>query len=117
MKKHLLFLLLLLLIFSTFSSAQNYNISNSTITTCTGNFYDTGGNGGNYGNNENLVMTFCSSVSGECIRVNFTSFNLENGFDYLTVYNGATTGAPVLGNFTGTTIPAMITSTTGCLTF
>src|SRR5688572_12788318 len=97
-------------------SAQNYNISNSNVSTCSGNFYDSGGNGGNYGNNETFVMTFCSSVAGDCIRLNFTAFNLEANFDFLTVYNGPNTASPVLGTFTGTTIPALLTATTGCLT-
>ena len=110
------FLGLLFLLYSGILSAQNYNISNSNVSTCSGNFYDSGGNGSNYGNNENFVMTFCSSVAGECIRINFTSFNLEANFDFLTVYNGPNTASPVLGTFTGTTIPAMLTATTGCLT-
>ncbi len=117
MKKLLLSTLIFLLIHFSSVFAQNYNISNSTVSTCSGNFFDSGGSGGNYANNENYVMTFCSNVPGECVRVSFSAFELEDGFDFLTVYNGSNTGAPVLGTYTGTTIPGMLTSTTGCLTF
>jgi len=110
------FLLVMLLFCAGTASAQNYNISNSTISTCGGNFYDSGGPAGNYGINENFVMTFCSSTSGECIRLNFTDFNIENNFDFLTVYNGPNTASPVLGVFTGPTLPGILTATTGCLT-
>ena len=117
MKKTLLCFILLMFAGTRYLAAQNYNITNSTVSTCTGNFLESGGNSGGYGNSQNLVMTFCASTSGECLRVNFSSFDIESGFDFLTVYNGATTGAPVIGVYTGTTIPASFTSTTGCLTF
>jgi hypothetical protein len=117
MKKLLLSTLIFLLVHFSSVFAQNYNISNSTVSTCSGNFYDSGGSGGNYANNENYVMTFCSNVPGECVRVSFSAFDLEDGFDFLTVYNGSNTSAPVLGTYTGTTIPGILTSTTGCLTF
>lgn len=95
-----------------------YNNPNNTINTCSGNFYDSGGSGGNYGNNQNRTTTFCST-SSNCVSVSFSSFNVESGWDYLYVYDGATTGSSqVPGSpFTGTTSPGTITSTTGCLTF
>ncbi len=93
-------LVLLLLFFSGKAYAQNYNMGNSSISTCSGNFYDSGGNGAgagaNYNNNENYTMTFCSSTPGQCVRLTFTAFNIESGFDYLRIYNGSTTGAPLL---------------------
>lgn len=112
--------LVLLLFFSGKAYAQNYNMGNSSISTCSGNFYDSGGNGAgagaNYNNNENYTMTFCSSTPGQCVRLTFTAFNIESGFDYLRIYNGSTTGAPLLGTYTGTTSPGTVTATSGCLT-
>ncbi|MCS6821224.1 MAG: choice-of-anchor D domain-containing protein [Microscillaceae bacterium] len=89
-----------------------------TFTTCAGFFFDSGGATGNYQNNENGVVTFVPT-SGNRIQVTFNSFNLESGYDFLDVYNGNSISAPLIGSFTGTSIPAVITSTAcnGALTF
>src|SRR5690554_27606 len=102
--------------------AQNYNMTNGgSISTCSGTFYDSGGSGGDYGSNETLVYTICPSTPGQAIQVNFTSFDLENSYDNLSIYDGNSTGASLLGTYSGTTIPGAITATTsnpsGCLTF
>ncbi|MBK8365753.1 MAG: gliding motility-associated C-terminal domain-containing protein [Bacteroidetes bacterium] len=91
-------------------------MSNSSVTTCGGSFYDSGGSGGDYSNNENYTMTFCSANSGQCVRLTFTSFFTEAGFDTLFLYNGPTTGSPLIGFYTGATGPSIITANTGCLT-
>lgn len=92
-------------------------IGNSTASTCVGTFYDSGGAGGNYGNNQNLTYTLCSSQSGQCLQMNFTSFDLENNFDFLRIYDGPNTLGTLLGTYTGATLPPTVTSSTGCLTF
>jgi hypothetical protein len=98
-------------------SAQNYNMTNNqTVTTCSGNFYDSGGSGGNYSNNQNRTMTFCSG-SAQCISFSFNTFNTQNNSDFLFAYDGATSGGVLIGAFTGTTLPANITSSSGCITF
>ena len=48
---------------------QTYTMSNATINTCSGTFYDSGGSGGNYMDNQNLTMTFCSSTPGANILI------------------------------------------------
>ena len=102
----------------SFSSiAQNYLMSNTNVSTCAGNFYDSGGGGANYGLNQNTTMTLCSNTAGQCIRVSFTAFNLENSFDFLRIYNGPNTASPLIGSYTGTTSPGVVTGTSGCLTF
>src|SRR5690554_2033478 len=73
--------------------AQNYNMTNGgSISTCSGTFYDSGGSGGDYGSNETLVYTICPSTPGQAIQVNFTSFDLENSYDNLSIYDGNSTG-------------------------
>ena len=85
---------------------------------CSGNYYDGGGPNGNYSNSENSITTICPSSVGQFIQLNFASFNLESGFDNLLIYNGSSTTAPLIGNYTGTGSPCNITSTAtnGCLT-
>jgi len=119
MKKALLVVLLNALTLLAFT--QNYNISNGSTSTCSGNFYDSGGSGGNYGNSQTFVYTICPSTAGSKVRVNFTAFDLENSWDFLEIFDGNTTGAPSLGAYTGTTGPGIVQATpgnaTGCLTF
>lgn len=96
-----------------------FNMTNGTITTCTGNFYDSGGISGSYGNNENLTETFYPSTPGAMVRFNFTAFETESGYDYLRIYNGTDASAPLIGTYNGTTGPGIVTANnaTGALTF
>lgn len=111
--KHLFLILGLIVSFSIFG--QTYNNPNSTNNTCTGTFRDQGGTG-NYANNLDRTTTFCSNA-GNCVRVNFTAFNIENGWDFLYIYDGPTTASTLIGTYTGTASPGTVTSSTGCLTF
>ena len=94
-------------------------MTNGTVTTCTGNFYDSGGPSGNYANNENFTETFYPSTAGSMIRFTFNTFNTESGYDYLRIYNGTTTAAPLIGTYNGTTGPGTVTASnaSGALTF
>lgn len=99
--------------------SQTYLISaGGTQSTCSGNFYDSGNSGGNYANNENYSITFCPSSAGQYIRLTFSSFNVENTWDYLYIYDGNSINAPLIGMYTGTTSPGTITASNsgGCLT-
>lgn len=111
--QYLLFILMSL-ICAKQGSGQTYNMIGGTITTCSGTFYDPGG-AGNYANNQNITETFCSS-SG-CLSINFTSFRTQGGNDILTIYDGPNITSPLIGAFSGTTSPGIVTSSTGCLTF
>jgi hypothetical protein len=116
--------LLFVFVLIAFSSlkAQNYSSGGGPHFTCAGVFYDLGGTG-NYGNNQSYTTTICPSTAGQGIRVAFTAFNTEAGFDFLSVYDGNSTSAPMLpgSSFSGTGSPGNLTATTintsGCLTF
>ena len=88
----------------------------TTLNTCTGNFYDSGGAGGDYSIAENSTTTICSDNGGQPV-VNFTSFDIELDYEYFYVYDGPSTGSPLVGTYTGTTGPGMLTATGTCLTF
>jgi len=99
----------------------DYLMSNGTVETCVGNFYDTGGIGGEYGNSENLTMTFMPSMENAVMRADFVAFETESGYDYLYIYDGANTMAPqITGSpFHGTSNPGLVQATNpdGALTF
>ncbi|MBL7904243.1 MAG: S8 family serine peptidase [Bacteroidales bacterium] len=94
------------------------NMHTGMITTCDALFYDSGGPSGNYQNYQNHVLTIYPASAGTAVRLNFTSFFLQNNFDNLYIYNGTSTSDPLLGSFTGQTGPGTITSShyTGALT-
>jgi hypothetical protein len=111
--KKLLFLIVLIICNGLSNQALAQNSS------CGTQFLDSGGTTGQYQNNENIITTLCPSATGEVVTVSFLSFNTETNFDFLKVYNGSGANASLIGTYTGTIIPAAITSTdvTGCLTF
>lgn len=96
-----------------------FTMANGSVTTCTGNFYDPGGATGNYTNNLNITETFYPSTAGAAIRFTFNSFATEAGYDYLRIYNGTSTSAPLLATYNGSTGPGTVTASnaSGALTF
>jgi len=101
------------------AQAQTYLLNNNTpVTTCAGTLYDSGGASGNYLDNESYTKTFSPAIAGNVVRLTFTVFDIENNFDYVYLYNGADTNAPLIGRYTGTTLPPVATATnaTGQLT-
>jgi len=112
-------LLLIFFVFSLFcANCQPYVHTTGSVTTCSGLFYDNG-NTGNYLNNSNVTQTFVPPSSCSALSVTFSAFNVEAGYDFLYVYNGNSTSAPLIGTYTGTTLPSTIvsSSTDGSLTF
>ncbi len=102
------------------TASESYNMQNGTITTCDAMFYDDGGPNANYGNNKDLTMTFMPSSPGAKIQVVFQSFETENNYDFLYVYDGTSTSAPQIGNqHSGNDSPGTVTATNaaGAITF
>ncbi|HSD07704.1 S8 family serine peptidase [Flavobacterium sp.] len=91
----------------------------AAVTTCSAAFTDSGTRFGNYADNLSQITTFKPGTVGSSIKVDFTAFDLEEGYDYLYVFNGPTTNDPLLGAFTGATLPPSLSSTAanGELTF
>ncbi len=83
----------------------------TSVTTCNSTLFDSGGDAGNYSNGEDRVITIFPDVAGNFVRLTFTSFNTEAGFDRLRVYDGNTTGATQIADLSGNISPAVITST------
>ena len=86
----------------------------NTVTAGSGNLYDTGGPTGNYMDDEReLVLIQPSNASS--VTITFNAFEIEQDWDYLFIYDGATTSSPIIGVYTGTNSPGTITSSTGSL--
>lgn len=82
---------------------------------------DTGGTDANYSDAEFWTKTFYPANSNEKLKITFQEFNLEQGYDFLTVRNGPTTSSPIFSganNMSGTTIrgPFESTHATGAIT-
>lgn len=96
-----------------------YDLINSTpavttLNTVAGTFYDSGGASANYSNDERNVVLI-QPPGATSITLNFSAFDLENNWDYMYIYDGATVNDPLIGRFTGTTGPGVVTSSTGSL--
>jgi hypothetical protein len=83
----------------------------TTFVAATGTFDDGSGVGIDYDHNTlcSWLIDVDSSVYAS-ITLSFSLFDLEQGFDYIDVYDGADANAPLLGSFTGTTLPLDVTS-------
>lgn len=131
-----LFLLLIfflpLCVFSQASYILDGQAGKQTFYTCSGEFFDTGGDGSLvdvinfYQDFENDTITFCPDNPGKKIRFIIEEFNLEIG-DFITFYDGTSTNSSnSLGIYTQSvfgmdlyptdTIQASSINSDGCIT-
>lgn len=88
----------------------------TTYTTASGNFYDSGGSANAYLDDERLIWTI-APANATSVTISFSSFSVENTWDYLYIYDGPDINSPLIGYYTGTGSPGTITSSGGSLTF
>ncbi|WP_445453268.1 M12 family metallo-peptidase [Flavobacterium sp. 25HG05S-40] len=75
-------------------------------------FTDSGGLSGEYTNMESWTRTLTPNNPGLKIRISFSSFDLEEDYDYLYIYDGPDEFYPELtGGLTGNSNPGMFNST------
>ena len=77
------------------------------IESCPDTLYDMGGPERNYYDNENYIYTISSNNGGN-LELTFNSFDVELNYDYLYLYNGTDTSAPLIGVYTGINNPGVI---------
>lgn len=82
---------------------------------CLGTLDDSGGPSAPHGGNEDWTYTIAPPFAAS-VTINFSSFDLENGFDSLYIHNGASTNDPLLGGYTGTNSPGIVTANSGTMT-
>lgn len=77
----------------------------SNITSCSGVLADNGGVTGNYSNYTNSIITIVPFGANQ-ITLNFSLFDLESNYDSLFIYAGPSIASPLLGGYTGYSLPA-----------
>lgn len=90
-----------------------YNCSGTKTLTAIAGTFDDGSGPSNYQNNNDCSWLINPTIPVSKIKISFDLLNTESGNDVVTVYDGENTSAPVLGTYSGTTIPALITSNSG----
>ncbi len=93
------------------------SIFNGTSQGCEYYLLDPGGEA-NYSSNEDKTITLNAMAPDQKVKLVFQSFNLENNFDHLYIFDGPTVNDPLIATLTGTTLPDSIwaTNPTGSLT-
>jgi hypothetical protein len=82
---------------------------------CSGTLDDSGGPSATYSGNEDYTYTI-APVFAASVTMNFSAFDLENGFDSLYIYDGPSTASSLIGGYTGTTSPGTVTANSGAMT-
>ncbi len=105
-------------------------MTQGTIQTCGGTFYDPGGTG-NYPNGAIITTTILPETAGDAVCLDFTSWNIDYstfGFSTLSFYDGTSAADPLIMTATGDwTVngasaafdfvgPGMVCATSGALT-
>lgn len=100
-----------------------FNMSNSTVNTCSGVFYDSGGENANYSDYEDYTMIFYPKDETKKIVFDFVDFDVEDNsnceYDFLKIYDGFSTSSVLIGKYCGTNSPGIVkaTNSIGALTF
>ena len=93
----------------------NSSYTPTLLTSATGNLYDSGGANGNYSNDERKVWVIQPN-NAAAVQLTFSAFNTQTGKDKVWIYDGNSTNAPLIGSYSGTTLPPVIQSTGSALT-
>lgn len=96
-----------------------YKLINNTpnytaYTAGSGNLYDSGGATSNYTDDERELYLI-QPINSDSVTATFNSFDIEQDWDFLFIYDGTTPNAPLIGKYTGTVSPGTINSTGGDL--
>ena len=90
-----------------------------TLVSCDGQLIDDGGLTGDYSPNQTSYATI-SPTGAQNVVLNFNSFDVEADnciYDYMKIYDGASTSSPLIGKYCNSTLPPNpLVSTGGSLT-
>lgn len=91
------------------------SFGSAVLTTCDDWIYDNGGSTGNYANNSDGYMVVYPAITGNLVELS-GSYQIENGYDNLYVYDGVGISGTLLSTLTGTGTVTSIVSQSGPLT-
>ncbi|SIS81536.1 DUF6701 domain-containing protein [Neptunomonas antarctica] len=98
--KYFLFAFLSFVIFFSLSAHAENMCSDASSSASSGNLYDSGGSGNKYSEHEDC--TFLIQPAGaSSITLTFSDFKLKNKKDFVYLYNGTSTGSPLIAALTG----------------
>jgi len=95
------------------NSAICESCTDATLTEASGVIFDDTC-AGNYNNNTDC-RKLIQPAGADFVSLTFTAFDLESGYDFVRVYDGTSTSDPLLGTFSGSTLPGTITSSGGSM--
>ncbi len=99
---------------SAFSTTYSFQTGNMVTLTDSVGTFDDGSGIDNYENNLDIYWLI-KPPNAQRIILSFQSFDTESGYDFVTIYDGETTSAPILGRFSGSSIPSTIISSGGAM--
>ncbi|MBE7441974.1 MAG: M4 family metallopeptidase [Flavobacteriales bacterium] len=96
------------------------NSGSSTLTSCSGTLYDSGGPCSIYGANQTAQVTIAPTGAGK-VNLNFTFFDVESGdqggticnYDNLKIYDGPSTSSTLIGTYCNNNLPPSTISSSG----
>ena len=86
--------------------------SNQSSSALNGVLFDSGGPFGDYLDNENCYFLI-NPPCADSIKLSFSSFSTENGYDYVRIYDGINTSGTLLYYGTGNSIPPITKALSG----
>jgi|GEM_PF-786209 len=105
-----------------FLVGNELRMTNGSFTFCNGRFLSSeyvNTSTPGYLDNEQYVLTVNPTDPSAKVKIDFSFFNTESGYDFLFIYNGPNTTSPLVGQYSGANLPPSFTSThpSGALTF
>ncbi|XP_078593517.1 cubilin-like [Branchiostoma floridae x Branchiostoma japonicum] len=97
-----------------FSFTTNFTICGGNLMAASGGPFTSPNYPGHYGNNETCEWLI-TVPTGSRLRLTFDSFDVQNGFDFLNIYDGANVRASLLRSLTGSRSVSPIVSTSNVM--
>jgi hypothetical protein len=101
--------------------SEMWNLIKSNFSSCaevpsTYDFFDMGGPLREHYNREDYIYTIAPTDYLSDLTLTFSSFELEADYDSLWIYDGVNIESPLIGGYSGNTIPNIIEASGGALT-